>query len=475
MKKLTKLVLLPSAALMTACASTPTHYTQDTMSSEATKLIEQVQAPDGFGNSDLTLEDARSMAVTRNKTYRQKIDNLLLGLRSKNGKAKTFMPQLYANSFGQWRNNTNASVGVRVDEIGATMPEDFYTAQDQSYAASKLSLSWNLLDIGLMGHQKALADIDGFEALETTRLGCHQLMVDLERAYWRKAAFKQATSKREWIGSRVDYALSLSTKHIEENPDDRMTELMFQRELIDIKRWYESMYRTLASANSDLAKLINVPQGSEFSVSRDAINPHGELTHLLTQSVDDLFKKALENRPELRKAFYNVDRSELKSKQAILKHLPGLNLFISANNDTNSFVLNQNFLSAGANLSWDVLNLTKVSDTKAKGKLSTALKEQEVSVVASAIMAQIMLAKTEVENMDEEITLAWKAKNIQGQITSNFQKDMTESMGRETHLVKEELLRELSVLREDISRAEYKAGQARLAQSLGEMKSCQKG
>ncbi len=475
MKKLTKLFLLTSAALMTACASTPTKHTKDNLSSLATNLIEEMQVPEGFENSDLTLEDARSMAVIRNKNYRQKIDKLLFNLRSKKGNAKSIMPQLYANSFGQWRNNTNASVGVKVDEIGSSMPDDFYTAQDQSYAASKLSLSWNLLDIGLMGHQKALADIDGFEALETTRLGCHQLMVDLERAYWRKAAFEQATSKREWIGSRVDYALSLSNKHIEENPDDRMTELMFQRELIDIKRWYESMYRTLASANSDLARLINIPHGIEFSVSQDASEAHTELTQQLLRPVEELFQTAFENRPELRKAFYNVDRSELESEQAILRHLPGLNLFISANNDTNSFALNQNFLSAGANLSWDVLNLTKMSDTKAKSKLSTALKEQEISVVASAIMAQIMLAKTEVQNLDEEITLAWKAKNIQGQITSSLQKTVAESSGRETHFVKEELLRELSVLREDISRAEYKAAQARLEQSLGEMKRCEAG
>ena len=475
MKKLTKLFLLSSAVLMTACASTPTQYTQNNMSSAATSLLEQEQAPDGFGASDLTLEEARAMAVTRNKTYRQKIDKMLFDLKRKSGNAKSFMPQLYANSFGQWRNNANASVGVKVDEIGSAMPEDFYTAQDQSYATSKLSLSWNLLDVGLMGHQKALADIDGFEALETTRLGCHQLMVDLERAYWRKAAFEQATSKREWIGSRVDYALERSNAHIEENPDDRMSELMFQRELIDIKRWYESMYRTLASANSDLAGLINVPHGTEFTVSQDAPQAHGEFGPILSKPIGELFQTAFENRPELRTAFYDVDRSEFQSEQAILRHLPGLSLFISGNSDTNSFALNQNFLSAGANLSWDVLSLTKIGDTKKKGKLNTALKEQEIGVVASAIMAQIMLAKTEVQNMDEEMTLAWKAKNIQGQITSSIQKDVAEASGRETHFVKEELLRELSVLREDISRAEYKAAQARLQQSLGEMKSCQAG
>ena len=475
MKTLTKLILLTSAAFMGACATTPTQYTQKNVTPVAQSILDQEKAPDNFGESPLTLDAARQMAVTRNKSYRQKIDQMLFDLQRKASGAKSFMPQIYANSFGQWRSNTNASVGVKVDEIGSSMPEDFYTAQDQSFAASKLSLSWNLLDVGLMGHQKAIGSIDGYDALETTRLGCHQLMVDLERAYWRKVAFERAVPKREWIGNRINYALDLSNQHIEENPNDRLSELMFQRELIDIKRWYESMFRGLASADSDLARLINIPHGTEFSVSTDTSEAQDEFGPTLSQPLGDLFLSAFENRPELRKALYNIDRSELETKQALLRHLPGLNLFISGNNDTNSFALNQDFLTAGVNLSWDVLNLTKIGSTKKNGKLNTESKEKDLGVVASAIMAQIMLAKTEVQNLEEEMTLAWKAKTIQAQITTKLQDDVAEQSSRETYLVKEELLRELSVLREDISQADLKSTQARLQQSLGEMKTCQTG
>ena len=428
-------------------------------------------APSDFGKSPLMLEDARKMALSRNLVYRQKVDRMLFDLQAKS-KSQSMMPQIYTNSFGRWRNNTNASVGVKVDELGASIPEDFYTAQDRSHANSNLTLSWNLLDVSLSGHRKALNQVDGYNAMEEARLGCHQLMVDVERAYWRKAAYDKALKKREWLNSRIDYGLALSSKNAEADPKSRLDELMFQRELIDIKRWYESMYRTLASAESDLTKLINVPHGTTFTVNT-GVTPSSEVGSSLSQPLGVLFQTALQKRPELRRAYYSLDKIDLQNEQDMLRHLPGLNLFVSGNNDTNSFALNKDFLSAGVNLSWDVLNLLNISETRERGKSQVTLQNQDIKVVASAIMAQVMLATEEVKNLEHEMSLAWKAKDIQANITENVAKNVTEQGTKETYLVKEELLRELSVLREEISRAELMAANARLSQSLGTMESCQ--
>lgn len=473
MTKFSKLLLLGGATLITACATAPTQYTQTHMDEKAQMLLATQSAPAGFGEAPLDLEGAREMALTRNQSYRQKVDRMLFKLNS-DTQAQSLMPQVYANSFGRWRNNTNASVGVKVDDIGADMPEDFYTAQDQSYTNSNLTLSWNLLDVSLSSHRKSIGQIDGFDAVEASRLGCHQLMVDVERAYWRKVAFDKASEKREWLNERIDYALELSDQHIEDDSESRLIELMFQRELIDIKRWYESMYRTLASAESDLSRLINVPHGTKFIVDPAGSNSN-EFGSALSQPIGDLFNLALKKRPELRRAYYTLDKIDLENEQQLLRLLPGLNLFVSGNKDSNSFALNQDFLAAGVNLSWDVLNLLNIDETRKTGKAKLNLEEQELSVVASAIMAQVMLAKAEVENLEHEMSLAWKAKDIQANITSKIASDVDANASKETYLVKEELLRELSILREEISRAELKAANARLSQSLGTMESCQAG
>lgn len=473
--KSAKTLLLAGAAMLGACATNPVQYNSDNMKSVAQTLLETPELPAGFAEKPLSLEEARAMAMTRNQAYQLKVDRLLFEINQKGASAKSLMPQIYANSFGHWRNNTNASVGVKVDEINSAMPEDFYTAQDRSYANSNLTLSWNLLDVGLMGYKKSISEVDGYDAVETSRLGCHQLMVDVERAYWRKAAYSRAIAKRDWLNNRIDYALEQSGEHIRNNPDDRMSELMFQRELIDIKRWYESMYRTLASANSDLAKLINVPHGTEFAVAHNVPRSRGEFGSTSGTDIQAMFLTAFENRPELRQALYSRDKTEIQSKEAMLRHLPALGLFVSGNQDSNSFALNQDFMSAGLNLSWDVLNLTKIGDTKAKGKFRETLSEANIKVVAGTIMAQTVLAFEEVKNLEHEMDLAWKAKDVQVQITDRMSDDVASGEGRETYQIKEELLRELSILREDISKAELSAADARFQQSLGTMKACQAG
>ncbi len=473
MRNLIKIFLASSTALFAACASTPVQYSEANMSGVAQDLLQTSEAPDGFENTALSLNKAREMAITRNQNYRQRVNRLLVKLDHDKGRTRSMLPEVYAQSFGRWRNNTNASVGVRVDELGAAMPEDFYTAQDQSLANSNITLTWDMLDIALTSHNKAGAAIKGFDAIENNRVGCHQLMVDLERAYWRKAAYDRAKDKREWLNNRIDYALDLSNQEAGKGEDKELPEWMYQRELIDIKRWYESMYRGLASAESDLKKLINIPHRTEFVVETHASLTDGELGSPRGDNLEDLFVYAFENRPEIRRTLYTIDQTQLENEKNILRRLPGLSLFMSGNNDTNSFALNKDFLSAGINLSWDVIGLVNMGRTKQQGKARLGLERDQLDVIATSIMAQVALALENVKNLNAEMDLAWKAKDIQDGITGKLNADVKAGKNREIYLIKEELLREMSILREDIARAELRAGEARLAQSLGTMKTCE--
>ncbi len=473
MRNLFKTFLAGSASLFAACASTPVQYSENNMSAVAQDLLQSSTLPDGFETTPLTLEQARKMAITRNLDYRQRVDRLMVQLDGENAQARSMLPQIYTNSFGRWRNNTNASVGVRVDDLGTPMPEDFYTAQDNAYANTNVTLTWNMLDLALSSHKNASASIKGYDAMESNRAGCHQLMVDVERAFWRKAAYDRATEKRKWLNDRINYGLELSNLEASKSAEQELPEWMYQRELIDIKRWYESMYRGLASAESDLKKLINIPHRAEFAVDQNASLEGGEFGSSLEGDLDDMFISAFENRPELRRTLYNIDQTKLENEQGILRRLPGLNVFMSANNDTNSFALNKDFLSAGVNLSWDVIGLLKIGQTKRQGKARLSLEQNELDLIATSIMAQVALALENVNNLNAEMDLAWKAKDLQAGITGKLDADVKAGANREIYLIKEELLRELSVLREGIARAELKAGEARLAQSLGVMKACE--
>jgi len=129
-------------------------------------------------------------------------------------------------------------------------------------------------------------------------------------------------------------------------------------------------------------------------------------------------------------------------------------------------------VSAGAGLSWDLLRLGQIGKTKRDGKIALANDQRHTEIMASAIMAQVMIAREQMHQLDYDLSLAWKALSVQGEITEGLNDDFVSGKKPETYLVKEELMRELSLIREQLARAELHTAKARLQQSIGVVPTC---
>ena len=459
-----------AATSLSGCATTATKYnaknttgfTDSVLRPQATKL--EIKEP-------LNIDQVRKRTLAHNSEYGRSQTQLIETVRKAGARGKDLLPQIYANSNGNWRNNTSASIGVKAGATSATMPKDYYTAQDQAVAISSFTTSWDLLEIGLSGFKANRRTLNAYSEGEQNQYLCNRLMVDVENAYWRAVAFEQAEKKSTWLKNRVTYALNLSQQRADEKPESKLQELMFQRELIDINRWYQSLYRSLIAAKPDLARLMNLPAGTEFDLQSTRLPAN--LGRLGEQDVVSLISDAYKNRPEIRQSLYKSDLTELKNEEDLWRHLPAMRFFIGGNNNTNSFILNQNFVSAGASLSWDLLRIGQIGQTKRNGKINLEANKRDTQILASAVMAQVMIAREQMHKLDYDLTLAWKALSIQGEITEDLQADVTSGEKPETYLVKEELMRELSYIREQMARAELHTAKARLQQSIGIVPNCQ--
>ena len=460
--------LLTMAALG-GCATTAVEYN----SSNVGEITDSTLRPTAIGlevSHPLSLDFVRSRTLAHNSEYGRAQTQFVETIRNARKRGKDFLPQVYASAYGSWRNNRNASVGMKVDNISSGQPKDFFTAEDQAIAISNFTASWDLLEIGLSGFKTNRRAINAYSQGEQNQYLCNRLMVDIENAYWRAVAFEQAEKKSDWLKTRIAYALTLSQERANENPDTKLQELMFQRELIDINRWYQSLYRSLISAKPDLARLMNLPAGTKFTLQSARLP--SELGALGEQDAVSLIKTAYQNRPEIRQSLYKTDLTKLKNEEDLWRHLPTMRFFIGGNNNSNSFLLNQNFASAGANLSWDLMRLAHIGETKRKGKIALEKDQRQTEILASAIMAQILIAREQMRTLDYDLTLAWKALSVQSEITDDLRVDVASKNKAETYLVKEELMRELSFIREQIARAEVHTAKARLQQSIGVVPMC---
>ena len=461
---------LIATVAVTGCATTAVQYNTDTISEITDSTLRPAAAP-LEATGPLNIDEVRNRTLTHNSEYRRAQSQLMETVRKAGKRGKDLLPQVYASSYGTWRNNASASVGIKVDDETGSMPEDFYTAQDQAIAISNFTASWDLLEIGLSGFKANRRAINAYSEGEQNQYLCNKLVVDVENAYWRAVAFEQAEKKSDWLKSRVTYALNLSQQRADKNPKTKLQELMFQRELIDINRWYQSLYRSLVSAKPELARLMNLPAGTEFNLQSTRLPSN--LGELGKQDTVSLITSAYKNRPEIRQSLYKTDLSKLNNEEALWRHLPAMRLFIGGNSNSNSFVLNSNFVSAGASLSWDLLHLGQIGETKRNGKIALAEENRQTEILASAIMAQVMIARKQMHKLDYDLTLAWKALSVQGEITDDLNADVVSGKKPETYLVKEELMRELSFIREQMARAELHTAKARLQQSVGLVPTCQ--
>jgi|GEM_PF-2120362 len=469
-KKLYSVALIAISISLSGCISAPTDYTPANLEDITDTMLRPAALPLENQDTPVTLEAAQKRSIMHNAEYSRQERQFSETIRRSGQRGRDFLPKVYLNSFGQWRSNTNGSVGVRVSEQDATIPEDFFTGQDRAFAVSNLTATWDILEIGMSGLRANKRTISAFKQGEQNQYLCNKLIVDVENAYWRAVAYEQAAQKSDWLKSRIEYALKLSKDRIDSDEEKTLDELMFQRELIDINRWYESIYRGLTSSKADLARLMNLPLGTNFSLSETHLPQ--DLGELARSDVNTLVELAYKNRPEVRQALYAKDLIELDNREAVLSHLPALKLFLGANTDSNSFLLNQSFASAGLNLSWDLLRLGQIKETKRRGQSRLRDSQNETAVLASAIMAQVMIARQQIDTLDYDLSLAWKALNIQTKITEALHKSVTEDDKPETYLVKEELMRELASLRENLARAELYTAHARLKQSVGIVDMC---
>ena len=455
---------------VSGCATTAVQYNANNIGEISDSTLRPAAAP-LEANGPLSIDQVRNRTLAHNSEYRRAQSQLMETVRKAGKRGKDLLPQVYASSYGTWRNNASASVGKKVDDETGSMPKDFYTAQDQAIAISNFTASWGLLEIGLSSFKANRRAIKAYSEEEQNQYLCNKLVVDVENAYWRAVAFEQAEKKSDWLKSRVTYALNLSQQHADTNPETKLQELMFQRGLIDINRWYQSLYRSLVSAKPELARLMNLPAGTEFNLESTRLPSN--LGELGKQDAVSLIASAYKNRPEIRQSLYKMDLTKLKNEEDLWRHLPTMRFFIGGNSNSNSFVLNSNFASAGASLSWDLLRLGQIGETKRNGKIALAEENRQTEILASAIMAQVMIAREQMHILDYDLTLAWKALSVQGEITDDLNADVASGEKPETYLIKEELMRELSFIREQMARAELHTAKARLQQSVGLVPTCQ--
>ena len=376
------------AALIAGCSVEPSPLTDPELDSGGREWSARAGANNERISRPLGLYEAMARALKYNLSARTEALAAVYMLRKLDLASADQLPQLIAGLDLSRRNNVNASSSVSVLTWQQSLEPS--TSSDLADAASNLNLSWNILDFGLSyvrAHQTA---DNALIAAEKRRKALHTLLQDVRTAFWKTAAAELLAHRLKGLSARM----SAANEHVRtlksQDGVSPLFTLTYRREALELQIEIQRLYTELAPAKVQLASLMNVRPDSPFVVS--APRKPIALPHALP-SFGTMSKFALQKRPEIREAGYNVRINQHEAEVALLELLPGIGPLLTANADTNSYLYNPNWVTAGAKASWNLMKIFNYPQRRAAVEAEAAYLDEKALATAVVIMTEVQVAR----------------------------------------------------------------------------------
>ena len=448
--------------LVSGCSLIPKPIPQDVFEEQAQLDRQNITANQQPVSGSISLNEAVARALKYNLDFHLEIANKVLSQNDLEISHYDLLPQMVANLGYSGRSNFSGAGSQNLLTGRQSLPTS--TSSDRDIHTANFALTWNVLDFGLSYFRAKQTADRVLLAEEEKRKVINRLVRDTRTAYWRAVSNDRLISKMEELLVKVNAALADSRQIEAERLDRPLTALTYQRELIGIKREIEELMQSLSFSKIQLAALMNLSPGENYTLDIPERATEIKPLEISPQMLEQI---ALENRPEVREISYQKRINRYESKAAILELLPGLDLNYGQEYNSNSFLFNNDWLSYGARISSNLINLIRLPAVNrqidARGKVLDA---QRLSV-SMAVMTQVHVSVAQYEFARRQFETAvdyYATQNkILGQITSAA---IVETISQQT-LIREEMNMLVAEMRYDIAYSDLQNSYAGIFSAIG--------
>ena len=470
-RKVSKVVVLSvvTSFLITGCAIKPEPMLKEEVKEQVKKdlsVLSEVVLP---VTKPISLDEAIQRGLNHNLQKRVKVLETALSQQQLDLVYYDMLPSLTASAGYSERNNYAASastsfVNGEPQPLGAN--PSYSISQDKERVTSDIGFSWNILDFGL-SYVRAQQQADKFLiAKEKEKKVEHNLTQEIRRAYYQAVSAQDLLKRIQPMMVEVNQALSDSKKvqnqRVGKTP---MESLSYQRELLDILRSLHTLESSLISAKVELAELMGLKPGIEFELA-DKVEKNYQIPEF-NMNLEQMELLALENRPEVTESRYQERISEKEITAAKLKMLPGINLNTSLSYENSDYLLNNDWYSYGANVSWNLLNVFKGSEMNKLAKTQVEIAKEQKLALSMAVLSQVHLSIVKFNQAKKEYLLAKDYLNVADDIYTLTQVENDLNINSRLILIKEKLNHILATLRYSSSYANVQNSYGRIFASMG--------
>jgi outer membrane protein TolC len=282
-------------------------------------------------------------------------------------------------------------------------------------------------------------------------------------AYWRALAAEYLSRELPKVEARAREALEQSRVLIKDGNISPLTALAYQKEIYEIQDRVQTVQTEVVSARAQLASLMNLPPGTNFTLVR----PKAEPAARALPDAKRMMASALEYRPELREALYQERITGRDQLIAILETLPTAGLFANANTTSNSFAQNKEWLGYGAQASWNLMRVFTLPVRQAEAAAKENLAQERARALVSTMALQVAISRDRYQQARRRLQTASDFQNVQKELLEQLKASTSAARSGEQELVREELSSLLARARYDVALAEVQGAWAIVQTTMG--------
>ena len=439
------------ALSVSACAIKPQELTSASVNGFAMDQKARVVRDQAPVSKAVTLYEAMARAIKYNLDFHVELYNEALASEQLRVARLNALPSIAASAFYTNRNKSAQTLN------SITLP-------DRSRFADDVTLSWNVLDLGLSYVRAQQAADEVLIAEEKRRKIINRVIEDVRTAYWRAVSADRLVTGLRKLEGRVQRAYRNSKALEREGETSPLTALTYQRELVEVQQRIQRLEKDLSLAKIQLAALMNIKPGTHFTLAQPVRRVNSTK---LPISLDEMVHAALENRPEIRDIQYQLRINAKEGKAALLELLPTATLFGSANFDSDSQLLHGNWLGWGAKATWNALNVFKYPAKKAVIQTKDDVLDQRALAITMAIMTQVHVSRVRYAHSRKLYVTAARHLKVQKGIRHQVREAAALEQASEQTLIREEMNTLASEVQADIAYAELQNAYANIYASIG--------
>lgn len=451
------------STLLAGCALHPKELTQTERKNQADQDREAIRAHTPKPTKPISLYEAMARGLMYNLDHRVKLFEMAYAQDLTDIADWDLLPQATLNAGYSHRSNVLASNSKSISDGRQSLETS--TSTDNSRRTFDIGVLWNVLDFGTAYFQSRQKSDESKIAKIRKLKVLQNIANDIRSAYWRAVTAQLLMGKIEKLIDEGYYALSMARKLEKENVQPQFITLNYQKTILDALSKLFKQRREFAMAKAELASLMNLEPGTEFSV----LVPLKKELHLpaIKLSVDMLENMGLLQRPELWEEDYNHRIAKDEIYKTYMSIFPGINLETRRNYDSNSYLFNQSWTDYSARLGLQLFRaLSMPSRLKAARSKLDIIQTRRMSL-SMAILTQIHISLERFGIAKNEYEFAKKIDRVSSRIAEISAEKGSSQLEDKLKVIEDKCAGLVAHIRRYASYAEVQAAYGRLLNSLG--------